>query len=117
MECDGAEVAAGVPTGVIALDDGATPGLSDPVNAPTSSFDGAGPASAGANPYHKVSAPLVEAVTAGITANSFGKSQNRFVRQTFSLLLSIPIWLMIVLLSPFDAYLAAKHISGQGALK
>ena len=70
-----------------------------------------------ANPYHRVSGPLVEAVAVGLAANAFSKFQNQFVRQSFSLLLSIPIWLMIILLSPFDAYIAAKNISSQGALK
>ena len=70
-----------------------------------------------ADPYHKVSGPLVEAVAVGIAANALCKFQNQFVKQAFSLLLSIPIWLMIVLLSPFDAYIAAKNISGQAALK
>jgi len=69
------------------------------------------------NAYHKVSGPLVEAVTAGISANAFSKFHNQLVRQSLSALLSIPIWLMIILLSPFDAYLAAKRISGQNALK
>ena len=70
-----------------------------------------------ADTYHKVSRPLVEAVTAGLTTNAFGKSHSRLVRQSLSVLLSIPIWLMIILLSPFDAFFAAKHISSQDALK
>ena len=69
------------------------------------------------NPYHRVSGPLVEAVAVGLSGNALRKFQNQFVRQTFSVLLSIPIWLMIILLSPFDAYIAAKNISSQGALK
>ena len=70
-----------------------------------------------ANAYQKVSRPLIEAVTVGIGAHAFSKFHNRLVRQSLSALLSIPIWLMIILLSPFDAYFAAKHISSQNALK
>jgi hypothetical protein len=35
----------------------------------------------------------------------------RVVRAVVQALVSIPIWLMIVLLSPVDAYVAAKSIS------
>jgi hypothetical protein len=35
----------------------------------------------------------------------------RVVRAVIQALVSIPIWLMIVLLSPVDAYVAAKSIS------
>jgi len=69
------------------------------------------------NTYHKVSRPLVEAVTVGISAQDFGKFHNQLVRRSLSVLLSIPIWLMIILLSPFDAYFAAKHISSQNEIK
>ncbi|MGH9848997.1 MAG: hypothetical protein ACREBD_03990 [Blastocatellia bacterium] len=70
-----------------------------------------------ADTYHKVSEPLVEAVAMGIAARAFGKSYGRFVRHALSTLISITIWLMIILLSPFDAYFAAKAISSQVALK
>jgi ribosomal protein L40E len=67
--------------------------------------------------YHKVSGPLVEAVTEGISAHAHSKFHSQLVRRSLSALISIPIWLMIILLSPFDAYFAAKHISSQVALK
>jgi hypothetical protein len=67
--------------------------------------------------YHKVSGPLVGAVAAGITPRVFGIFHGQFVRHGISALISIPIWLMIILLSPFDAYFAAKDISNQVALK
>ncbi|MGH9769385.1 MAG: hypothetical protein ACREAB_18325, partial [Blastocatellia bacterium] len=67
--------------------------------------------------YHKVSGPLVEAMAVGIAARAFSRFQGRFVRQSLSVVISIPIWLMIILLSPFDAYFAAKHFSDQVALK
>ena len=70
-----------------------------------------------ADTYRKVSGPLVEAVTAGITERAFSKFRSQLVRQSLSALLSIPIWLMLILLSPFDAYIAAKHISSQATHK
>lgn len=84
--------------------------INRPAAAPTSALTEA-------DTYHKVSGPLVEAVTVGITASAFSKSHSQLVRRSLSALLSIPIWLMIILLSPFDAYFAAKHISSQVALK
>jgi hypothetical protein len=67
--------------------------------------------------YHKVSGPLVEVLTVGISAHANSKFHSQLVRRSLSVLISIPIWLMIILLSPFDAYFAAKHISSQVALK
>jgi hypothetical protein len=67
--------------------------------------------------YHKVSGPLVEAVAVGISAHANSNFHSQLVRRSLSALISIPIWLMIILLSPFDAYFAAKHISSQVALK
>ena len=104
-------------TNIVAIDGVTANRLIDPLLGVRSSTNALTAAFPEANPYHKVSGPLVEAVAIGIAANTFGKFQNHFVRQSFSLLLSIPIWLMIVLLSPFDAYIAAKNISSQGALK
>src|SRR5262249_50912182 len=60
--------------------------------------------------YHRVSCPLVAAVTAGISTNT-GQTQSRLAKRLISALISIPIWLIIVLLSPFDAYATAKTIS------
>ena len=67
--------------------------------------------------YYKVSGPLIEAVALGISAHAHSKFHSNLVRRSLSALISIPIWLMIILLSPFDAYFAAKHISSQAALK
>ncbi len=36
-----------------------------------------------------------------------------FVRRFISTLIAVPLWLIIVLLSPFDAYITAKAISAQ----
>jgi len=67
-------------------------------------------------PYRRVSGPLVRALIAGVAG---GRAQEiagqdpagRVVRSMVQALISIPIWLMIVLLSPIDAYVAAKSIS------
>jgi hypothetical protein len=67
--------------------------------------------------YRKVSGPLVEAVATGISSRAIGKFHSKLIKQSLSALISIPIWLMIILLSPFDAYFAAKRISSQVAPK
>jgi hypothetical protein len=59
--------------------------------------------------YHRVSGPLVEAVVANVASGQLGE-QGRLMRRLMLALISLPIWLMIVLLSPLDAYAAAKNL-------
>jgi hypothetical protein len=40
--------------------------------------------------------------------------RDRFLRSVIQALVSIPIWLIFVLLSPFDAYAAAKNVTKGG---
>jgi len=65
--------------------------------------------SAGAGMYHRVSGPLVSAVIAGVSVGS-PEEQSRFAKRAILALISIPIWLIIVLLSPLDAYAATKNL-------
>ena len=65
--------------------------------------------SEGAGLYHRVSGPLVSAVIAGVSVGS-SQDQSRFTKRAILALISIPIWLIIVLLSPLDAYAAAKNL-------
>ena len=62
------------------------------------------------NLYHRVSGPLVNAVVASVASGELGE-QGRWMRRAMLALISLPIWLMIVLLSPLDAYAAAKNLS------
>jgi len=59
-----------------------------------------------------VSSRLVAATLSGISTRG-APSHNRLFKWLTSALLSIPIWLIIVLLSPLDAYTTAKTISKQ----
>lgn len=61
------------------------------------------------NLYHRVSGPLVSAVVAGVASGEL-HDQSRWMRRCLLALISLPIWLMIVLLSPLDAYAAAKNL-------
>lgn len=62
---------------------------------------------------HPVSGLLVKAVARGLPAASSTSTQELLSRRLILAFISIPIWLMIVLLSPLDAYTAAKIISNR----
>jgi hypothetical protein len=58
-----------------------------------------------------VSGPLVTAVADGLSAHLALRFLDRRVKRILLILISVPIWLMIVLLSPLDTYAAVKAIS------
>ncbi|HKQ75316.1 MAG TPA: hypothetical protein VJ810_16575 [Blastocatellia bacterium] len=60
--------------------------------------------------YALVSGRLIAAAMTGLS-NHIAPLNNRFSKGLISALLSIPIWLIIMLLSPIDAYATAKMIS------
>lgn len=62
--------------------------------------------------YRRVSGPLVSAILSGVSERS-RETQSPLLKSTVLALISIPLWLIIVLLSPFDAYAAARAISRQ----
>ena len=61
--------------------------------------------------YHPVSGPLVKAVVASVSSSATAPLHGRVLKSSILALISIPIWLIIVLLSPIDAYLAARTLS------
>jgi hypothetical protein len=63
------------------------------------------------NSLRRVSGPLVSAVVASLSTGPVPKPGQSWFATTLAALLSLPLWLMIVLLSPFDAYAAAKNLS------
>lgn len=60
-----------------------------------------------------VSGPLLEAVIKGLSASASAIGYSKFTKQFVLILMSIPVWLMIVFLSPLDAWLATKSITKQ----
>ena len=48
--------------------------------------------------YHAISAPLVKALTGSLMTQSLGQTQHRWSKGLLAALISLPIWLMIVLL-------------------
>jgi hypothetical protein len=60
--------------------------------------------------YHPVSAPLVRAVVQGLPDVSH-TSAGTLTKRMLLALMTVPIWVMIILLSPLDAYTSAKVIA------
>lgn len=67
----------------------------------------------GAKLYHRVSGPLVKAITASLATGAPDRLHNPFFRKLVLALISVPVWVMLVLLSPLDAYLASKALLSQ----
>ena len=63
--------------------------------------------------YHPVSGPLVSAVASVVPANLPRSQADSLSRRMLSALMTIPIWVMIILLSPLDAYASAKIIGSR----
>ena len=63
--------------------------------------------------YRSISGPLVTAVVSGALAAPSTEEQSAFIKRVILALISIPIWLIIVLLSPLDAYAAVKNLARQ----
>lgn len=63
--------------------------------------------------YHPVSGPLVSAVVAGVPASIPRSSATGLSKRILLALMAIPIWLMIILMSPLDAYASARIIGSR----
>jgi zinc-ribbon domain len=62
------------------------------------------------NLYHPVSGSLVKAVVAGVPTRTSLSTTGAWTKRMLPALMAIPIWVMIILLSPIDAYASAKII-------
>lgn len=65
------------------------------------------------DPYHRVSGSLVKAIAVGLSSSASARLDSRYTRHAVLALISIPIWLIIVLLSPLDAYATARTVIRQ----
>jgi hypothetical protein len=63
--------------------------------------------------YHPVSGALVKAVIAGVPATPPRSRLSSLPKRMLLALMAIPIWVMIILLSPVDAYTSAKIIGNR----
>ena len=66
-----------------------------------------------ADVYRRISGPLVSALVTGALPSTLPENTNQLIQRITLALISIPIWLMIVLLSPLDAYAAVKNLARQ----
>lgn len=63
--------------------------------------------------HRSYSGPLVSIVTQELSEGTSSLRANRWAMRLVSALVAVPLWLMIVLLSPLDAYMAAKAVAKQ----
>lgn len=61
--------------------------------------------------YRPVSGPLVREVVSGALAGPSAEKQSPVLKRVILALVSIPVWLIIVLLSPLDAYAFVKNLA------
>lgn len=59
------------------------------------------------------SSRLVNVVSRDLSTRTSSLRANRRAMRLVSMLIAVPLWLMIVLLSPLDAYAAAKAVAKQ----
>jgi hypothetical protein len=63
--------------------------------------------------YHPVSGPLVSALLENVPANAQHSPAQSLSKQLLLALMAVPIWVMIILMSPLDAYTSAKIIGSR----
>jgi ribosomal protein L40E len=61
--------------------------------------------------HQSFSGSLVTAVTTGLAQRTTALQTNRWTMRLVGALVAVPLWLMIVLLSPLEAVVAAKAIA------
>lgn len=66
-----------------------------------------------AESYRRVSGPLVDLVVSGALAGHSIETESAVLKRVILALISIPVWLIIVLLSPLDAYAAVRNLARQ----
>ncbi|MEP7340404.1 MAG: hypothetical protein ABI977_21920 [Acidobacteriota bacterium] len=62
--------------------------------------------------YPTYSGQLIRIVAQGLSARAATQRSNRGLQRLICTLITIPIWMLIVVLSPLDAYTAAKAAAG-----
>ena len=90
-----------------------TPQRTDPITEPTLHDCVTPRALNDAGIYQSLSEPLVNRLTQTVATRSAALLGNPSGERVVAALITIPIWLMIVLLSPLDAYAAARAVSKQ----
>ena len=65
-----------------------------------------------ADDCRRFSGSLMKSLVGSVSAMA-SRINNRFAKHVISILAAAPLWLLIVLLSPFDAYVAARSIANE----
>jgi|SRR5215813_2878966 len=65
-----------------------------------------------ADDCRRFSGSLMKSLVANVSART-SRANNRFAKLVISILAAPALWLMIVLLAPFDAYAAARSIANE----
>lgn len=65
-----------------------------------------------ADDLRRFSGSLMESLVGSVSVRT-SRINNRFAKLVVSMLAAAPLWLVIVLLSPFDAYVAARSIANE----
>ena len=58
--------------------------------------------------YQRISKPLIKTLLTSLLVNKANCFENRMVKVLLLALIVLPIWLLIIAISPFDAFLTAK---------
>lgn len=61
--------------------------------------------------YRPVSGPLVKVMAKSVSTGALAQPRSPITQTLLAAVLSFPVWLMIVFLSPFDAYFAARTMA------
>ncbi len=65
-----------------------------------------------ADDFRRFSGSLMKSLAASVSVRT-SQIDNRFAKLVVSMLAAAPLWLVIVLLAPFDAYMAARSIANE----
>src|SRR5262245_54159639 len=65
-----------------------------------------------ADDWRRFSGSLMKSLAGSVSIRT-SRINNRFAKLVVSMLAAAPLWLMIVLLAPFDAYVAARSIANE----
>jgi hypothetical protein len=68
---------------------------------------------AAVNPDRPISGPLAKAVVDGVTTGALSRCSSVALKKTVLALISIPIWMIIILLSPLDVFVIVKAATNQ----
>lgn len=71
------------------------------------------PLTGGLEEFKSYSGELIRIITLSMPTRTRGKSSSRGFRGLVCTLITIPIWMLIVMLSPLDAFAAARAASGR----